>query len=155
MGTKSNHSLRATGAMELYQAGVPEKVIQEHTGHLSLTGLHQYERTSGKQHETMSQILAAKGNVTYQFSVQSNSIVSPVSQPHYSFSNCNVTFNSFSSGYQSPALSDVTYKSIKNHLYKMKRDIGMADYEKLVKQEFHTPSLYLCFFIIGAKQGCC
>ena len=41
----------------------------------------------------------------------------------------------------------------------MKRDIGMADYEKLVKQEFHTPSiefhtpsLYLCFFIIGAEQ---
>ena len=35
----------------------------------------------------------------------------------------------------------------------------MADYEKLVKQEFHTPSiefhtpsLYLCFFLIGAEQ---
>ena len=64
MGTKLNHSLRATGAMELYQAGVPEKVLQEHTGHLSLTGLCQYERISGKQHETVSQILAAKGNVT-------------------------------------------------------------------------------------------
>ena len=44
--------------------------------------------------------------------------------------------------------------SIKNHFYKMKRDIGMVDYEKLVKQEFHTPSiefhtpsLYLCFFM--------
>ena len=46
-GNKSNHSLRATGATELYQAGVPEKVIQERTGHLSLTGLRQYERTSG------------------------------------------------------------------------------------------------------------
>ena len=34
----------------------------------------------------------------------------------------------------------------------MKRDIGMADYEKLEKQESHTPSLYLCFFIIGAEQ---
>ena len=114
MGTKSNHSLRATGAMELYQAGVPEKVIQEHTGHLSLTGLHQYEHTSGKQHETVSQILAAKGNVTYQqqFSVQSNSILSPVPQPHYSFSRCNVTFNSFPSGYQSPALSDVTHSVV-------------------------------------------
>ena len=46
------------------------------------------------------------------------------------------------------------YTSMKNHFYKMKRDIGMADYEKLVKQdfhtpsiEFHTPSLYLCFFL--------
>ena len=58
---------------------------------------------SGKQHETVSQILAAKENVTYQqqFSMQSNSIISmPVPQPHYSFSNCNVTFNSFHPGYQ-------------------------------------------------------
>ena len=37
--------------------------------------------------------------------------------------------------------------SMKNHFYKMKRDIGMADYEKLVKQDFHTPSLYLYFFL--------
>ena len=43
----------------------------------------------------------------------------------------------------------LAYTSIKNHFYKMKRDIGMADYEKQVKQEFHTPSLYLCF-VIGA-----
>ena len=28
------------------------------------------------------------------------------------------------------------YYKYKNHFYKMKRDIGMADYEKLVKQEF-------------------
>ena len=45
-----------------------------------------------------------------------------------------------------------SFHKYKNHFYKMKRDIGMADYEKLVKQEFHTPSLYLCFFIIGAEQ---
>ena len=31
----------------------------------------------------------------------------------------------------------------------MKRDIGMKNYEKQVKQEFPTPSLYLCF-VIGA-----
>ena len=43
------------------------------------------------------------------------------------------------------------FTSIKNHFYKMERDIGMANYEKQVKQEFHTPSLYLCF-VIGAKQ---
>ena len=44
----------------------------------------------------------------------------------------------------------IIYK-YKNHFYKMKRDIGMANYEKQVKQEFHTPSLYLCF-VISAKQ---
>ena len=65
-GNKSNHSLRTTGATELYQAGVPEKVIQERTGHLSLTDLRQYECTSGQQHEAVSRVLAAKENVTYQ-----------------------------------------------------------------------------------------
>ena len=34
-GTKSNHSLRATGATELYRAGVPEKIGQD-TGHWNL-----------------------------------------------------------------------------------------------------------------------
>ena len=29
------------------------------------------------------------------------------------------------------------YTSMKNHFYEMKRDIGMADYEKQVKQDFH------------------
>ena len=28
-GNKSNHSLRATGATQLYESGVPEKLIQE------------------------------------------------------------------------------------------------------------------------------
>ena len=32
-GSKTNHSLRATGATELYESGVPEKLIQESTGH--------------------------------------------------------------------------------------------------------------------------
>ena len=102
-GSKSNHSLRATGATELYQAGVPEKVIQERTGHLSLAGLRQYERTSEKQHEAVSQVLAAKENVTYQqqFSMQSQSLISMPMPPQYSFSNCNVNFNTFPpSGYQ-------------------------------------------------------
>ena len=77
-GKKSNHSLRATGATELYQAGVPEKVIQERTGHLSLAGLRQYERTSEKQHESVSQVLAARENITYheQISMQSQSVIS-------------------------------------------------------------------------------
>ena len=35
-GRKTNHSLRATGATELYLAGVPEQVIKERTGHRSI-----------------------------------------------------------------------------------------------------------------------
>jgi len=36
--TNMNHSLRATGCSRLFEAGVPEKVIQQWTGHLSLQG---------------------------------------------------------------------------------------------------------------------
>ena len=64
-GSKSNQSLHTTGATELYQAGVPEKILQERTGHLSLTGLRQYERTSVQQHVAVSHVLAAKENVTH------------------------------------------------------------------------------------------
>ena len=46
-------------------------------------------------------VLTAKENVTYQQQFAMQSIISmPVPQPHYSFSNCNVTFNSFPPGHQ-------------------------------------------------------
>ena len=35
-GNHTNHSLRATGATALYTAGVPEKIIQDRTGHRSV-----------------------------------------------------------------------------------------------------------------------
>ena len=38
-GHKTNHSLRATAATEMYQGEVPEKLIQERTGHRSLKAL--------------------------------------------------------------------------------------------------------------------
>ena len=44
-GNKTNHSLRATGATKLYESGVPEKLIQEHTGHRSLEALRVYKQT--------------------------------------------------------------------------------------------------------------
>ena len=34
-GQKTNHSLRATGVSDLFNAGVPDKIIQERSGHLS------------------------------------------------------------------------------------------------------------------------
>ena len=37
-GRKINHSLRATGAIDLYQAGFPENLIQERTGPCRLVG---------------------------------------------------------------------------------------------------------------------
>ena len=40
-GHFTNHSLRATGATQLFERNVPEKVIQEFTGHRSVKGLRQ------------------------------------------------------------------------------------------------------------------
>ena len=34
---KTNHSRRATGVTELFQAKVPEKIIQERSGHRSIS----------------------------------------------------------------------------------------------------------------------
>ena len=58
-GHKMNHSLRATGATELYKKGAPEKLIQERSGHHSLKSLRTYERTSEEQH---SSLLSAPAN---------------------------------------------------------------------------------------------
>ena len=45
----TNHSLRATSATRMFTAGVPEKIIAEHTGHRSTKGLRQYEHISVAQ----------------------------------------------------------------------------------------------------------
>ena len=57
---KTNHSLRATGASMMFQAGVPEKIVQERTGHRSLEALRMYERTTTTQHMEVSRVLSAQ-----------------------------------------------------------------------------------------------
>ena len=42
----TNHSLRVTGATRLFEANVPEKLIQERIGHKSTDALRRYEPTS-------------------------------------------------------------------------------------------------------------
>ena len=58
-GNKTNHSLRAIGATQLYESGVPEKVIQERTGHRSLEALRVDERSNDTQHKVASSVLCA------------------------------------------------------------------------------------------------
>ena len=62
-GHHTNHSLRATGATELYTAGVPEKIIQKHTGHHSVECLHMYECTSDKQQHAVLNILSSSSEL--------------------------------------------------------------------------------------------
>ena len=53
----TNHSLCASGATTLYQKNVPERVIQNITGHRSLEALHTYENISLEQHRNVSKLL--------------------------------------------------------------------------------------------------
>ena len=55
---KINHSLRATGVTQLFQAKVPKKIIQQWTCHYSLVSLRAY-RTTEEQHQAVSSLLAA------------------------------------------------------------------------------------------------
>ena len=45
-GGYTNHSLSGYDATTLFQAHVPERLIQQRTGHRSPEALRQYERTS-------------------------------------------------------------------------------------------------------------
>ena len=69
-GRISNHSLRATSVTQMYESGVPEKVIQERTGHRWLEALRMYKRTNAQQHETVSKVLTAPHSLTYNEQVQ-------------------------------------------------------------------------------------
>ena len=99
-GHKSNHSLRATGATELYEAEVPEKIIQERTGHRSFECLRMYERTSEKQHQAVSNILSSSSQSTYHTQitkVDSQNIATSSNTtgllPKMNFANCQVNVN--------------------------------------------------------------
>ena len=48
LGNKTNHSLCATGASNMFQ-----KIIHQWTGHHSLTGLRNYEHTTIQQQEAV------------------------------------------------------------------------------------------------------
>ena len=46
----TNHNLQTTAASQMFQAGIPKKNVQEHTGHCSVTVLRMYEGTTTSQH---------------------------------------------------------------------------------------------------------
>ena len=68
---KTNHSLRASGATALFNAGVPEKLIRDVSRNLS-NALHLYERTSIEQHQTVSKVLDVPSKGTYPVKASSS-----------------------------------------------------------------------------------
>ena len=97
-GHHTNHSLRTTGATELYTAGVPEKIIQERTGHRCIESLRTYEHTSSKQQLAVSKVLSSKTEVNFQseidkLEVRGSSHTFTSSTPSMTFNNCQVSIN--------------------------------------------------------------
>lgn len=69
-GNFTNHSLRATGATTLFDAGVPEAIIQKRSGHKSTAALRMYERVTSEQELAVSNILQSQEKVTYSQSAK-------------------------------------------------------------------------------------
>ena len=60
-GLFTGHSLRRSGGTRLFQAGVQRKLVKECTGHTS-DAVDEYQITSNKQKEKISEILCAEPN---------------------------------------------------------------------------------------------
>ena len=108
----TNHSLRAYGATTLFQGEVPEKIIQQRTGHKSINSLRQYERTTETQLLDVSYVLSNNSKLKATVSVaqgddystnnsnvmvQSKSLRKPVAATMIlrgcNFTNCNIAFS--------------------------------------------------------------
>ena len=77
-----NHSLRATAATRLYQAGVDEQLVMEKTGHRSIEGVRSYKHTSEQQLQQLSDILhGSSSTVNYPSHSSTASLIQPVQQP--------------------------------------------------------------------------
>uniref|UniRef100_A0A1X7VTA7 Tyr recombinase domain-containing protein n=1 Tax=Amphimedon queenslandica TaxID=400682 RepID=A0A1X7VTA7_AMPQE len=57
---KPNHSLCATSATRMMDAGLQEKVIMDRTGYQSLDGLKPYARVTDLQQQQVSEVLAQR-----------------------------------------------------------------------------------------------
>ena len=80
-GKKTNHSLRATAASDPFIADVPEKLIQERTGHKSVQALRTYQHTTGEQHQSVSDILASSTRRSfYQLKESEHTVPHPLYQ---------------------------------------------------------------------------
>jgi len=76
---KTNHSLRVSGTASLYKGGVPEREIQQRSGHRSLEALRKYECTGEKQHQAISNMLSSPVEQSYSSHLVS---VGYASDPH-------------------------------------------------------------------------
>ena len=90
-GYRTNHSLRATAATRLYNAGVEEQQVMEITGHRSVEGVRSYKHTSTSQKQHLSDILNCQEKQLVSIN-HSNSIELPQAQ-NTSSQSLNMTYS--------------------------------------------------------------
>ena len=83
-GHKTNHSLRATAATEMFRCVAPEKLIQERNGHRSIEALRTYEHLEESQHKAVSSLISNAGSSHFSTTF--------VSSTHTSNFNCSNSY---------------------------------------------------------------
>ena len=96
-GHKTNHSLRATAATEMFRLDAPEKLIQERTGHRSIEALRNYERLDEVQHKAVSSMLSntpgTKRTMTYSQHLMTSTTNHSFNMPSTSYTPCTPSIN--------------------------------------------------------------
>ena len=67
----TNHSLRATAITQMFNSGIPEKVIAENSGHRSTKALRCYERTSQEQQQAATRVINSPSYTPHMNTFQS------------------------------------------------------------------------------------
>ena len=102
VGNKSNHSLRVAGASALFDAGVPERIIQQRTGHRSVERLRVYERVTTYQNVKVSKILTGEASSFGDCDTNQDKMmkaVQPIKEPKPSANPLGVQYNKLHSKY--------------------------------------------------------
>ncbi|XP_011406040.1 PREDICTED: uncharacterized protein LOC105313923 [Amphimedon queenslandica] len=88
---KTNHSLRSFGVTTMFKKSVPQKLIQERSGHRSLTALRVYEKSKNEQLLETSRLLCdgdVKDDDRNEDESKDGPKVNPAMFSGCSFSNC-------------------------------------------------------------------
>ena len=111
---------RPASVTQLHDSRVPEKIIQERTGHRSLEALRMYEHTNQLQHQAVSAVLSApSSNTSYTKYIESQKMTlshtvyqtEQQNLPHFMFHNlhgCTININS------APQWSNTPTRSLKD-----------------------------------------
>lgn len=84
----TNHSLRATAVTRMYNAGVPEALIAEKSGHKSMKALRAYERTSKDQEKSAGRSIQQGKEFSVAVVGKENCAPEPVLPPKSPMDSC-------------------------------------------------------------------